>query len=141
VKKTKVLYGLLIAIAGLFSFTSGASALTYPLACTNGNYAATNMLDYSLSGTAWFINYITYTYTPYQSASTHNNLNERMFNLSGTLIYAYNSMDNLLRDGNLHAAHYFTTPLQFAVGQKLQLTNIFDVPNAADPQCTTTFQR
>ena len=140
-KKIKVFFGLLTAIAGLFGFASGASALTYSRSCATGSYAAINMLDYGLSGTTWLINYITYTYTPYNSASTHNNLNERLYNSSGTLVHAYNSMDNLLRDGTLHSAHYFTTPLPFGVGQKLQLTNIFHVPNASDPQCTTTFQR
>ena len=129
------------AITGAAGFASGASALTISRACTVNGYSATNMLDYSLSGTDWMIRYITYTYSPYSSASTHNNLNERMYNSSGTLIYAYDSMDNLLRDGVLHSAHYFTTPQPFSLGQKLQLTNIFDVPNATDPQCTTTFQR
>lgn len=139
--KKKIFVVFAIAFFGIAGTATGASALKSYRACTVNGYSATNMIDYQLSGTDWMIDYITYQYSPYNSLSTHNNLNEKMYNSSGTLVHAYSSMDNLIRDGQLHSAHYFPTPLRFAVGYKLQLQNIIDVPNDADPQCTTTFQR
>ena len=139
--KKKIIAVITIAFLAITGTATGASALTSSRACTVNGYAATNMIDYQLSGTDWMIYYITYQYSPYNALSTHNNLNERMYNSSGTMLYSYNSMDNLIRDGEMYSAHYFTNPLKFSIGYKLQLINIIDVPNASDPQCTTTFQR
>jgi hypothetical protein len=140
-KKIKLAFVGFAAMLGTLGWASNVNALTSTDICTSGIYFARNYLDYELSGSTWMIRYIGYLYTPSNSVSTHNNLNERLYSSSNSLIYSYNSPDNLVRDGQLHWTHYFVNPLAFSVGQTLKLTNIFDVPNAADPQCTTSFYR
>ena len=139
-KKIKITFVGLAAMLGTLGWASNANALISTDTCTSGIYFARNYLDYELSGSTWMIRYIGYLYAPSNSASTHNNLNERLYNSSNSLIYSYNSPDNLVRDNQLHWTHYFSSPLAFSSGQTLKLINIFDVPNASDPQCTTTFQ-
>lgn len=140
-RNIKLITGGVIALLGSLVGGSMASAYTTSAACVANGYPVTNLLDYDIVGSNWNIRYILYIYSPYNALSTHNNLNERLYNSTGGLVYAYDSMDNLVRDGQMRSAHYFTNPLTFSVGQTLRLTNIIDVPNAADPQCTTSFYR
>lgn len=139
--KKKLLAGIMTGVVGIFGFTTSASAATISAGCVAGGYPVTNTLDYRVVGSNWEIRYILYQYSPSNQLSVHNNLNERLYSSSGSLLYAFNSTDTLLRDGELHSAHYFTYPLIFSIGQNLRLTNIIDVPNAADPQCNTNFYR
>ena len=62
--KKKIIAVITIAMLGIAGTATGANALTSYRACTVNGYAATNMIDYQLSGSDWMIYYITYQYSP-----------------------------------------------------------------------------
>ena len=140
--KTRMIFAALAGLTLSIGLNAGAvSAATATGACTTGGYTANNMITYTTSGTNWLIEYVSYMFSPSNSLSTHNNVNEAMYSSSGSLLFAWNSPDTLIRTGSWYVANYFATPLVFSSGSRMVFTNIIDVPNAADPQCTVTVQR
>ena len=122
--------------------TPAASALTASRSCTIGSsYSASNVVTYTSYNGTWNITKTEYRYGPADSNSTHNNMNEYVYNSSGTLLWSYFSPDSLVRDNAWHTSHTISGGVNVAVsiGSSFRVTNIIDVPGSSDPSCGVVF--
>ena len=144
-KEERVKRFILVIVALASSVVAGtqvASALTANRACIAGSsYSASNLVSYTSSGGVWNITQTQYRYGPALSTSTHNNMNEAVYNSGGTLLWSYNSSDALVRDNAWHVSHNISGGVNVNVGagSQFRVMNIIDVPGASDPSCGTVF--
>ena len=121
---------------------TGANALTQSRSCiAGGSYSANNNITYTANNGAWVITKTEYRYGPADANSTHNNMNEYIYNSAGTLLWSYFSPDSLVRDNVLHTSHTISggVTVSVSLGSTFRVTNIIDVPGASDPSCGVVF--